>query len=334
MAVETTFPPQAPFFDREQGGWILTRYADVTAALREPRLWPVATRGEELSKTRDEVGRLRLRPDVQETLSAARLSAWQSQMEEPTRQAVRELPTGRPVDLLQEFAKPWCLRLAMLVTGASPHDRERLSKLGNAVFAGTGAPEGSVLKTEAAAATGELDQVFQQLAVPMGEPTFIAISQTSARLLSNAWLALFTHPAEYARLRAHRELMPNAIEELLRFAGIVRRVFRWAIEDLDLGGVRIAKGDRVLLMLASANHDPEQFPAPDHLDVTRRLSPHIALGMGRNSCVGAPLIRMAATIATHALLDRFSEADVALPIEWHLGSGFRFPAAVPVTFRE
>ncbi len=199
------------------------------------------------------------------------------------------------------------------------------------MFAGTGEPDGSHLKSAAAAATAELEQSFR--AIPMGEPTFIAISQTSARLLSNAWLALLSHPAEYSRLRTQPDLMPGAIEELLRYAGIVRRVFRWATEDLDLGGVRIAKGDRTLLMLASANRDPEQFPEPGRLDLSRPVAGHVALGIGRNSCVGAPLIRMAAAVATRAFVQRFQEATIAGPIAWRVGSGFCFPVAVPVWLR-
>lgn len=326
-------PPAAPYFDQERGGWILSRYADVTTALREPRLWPVTAHGEDQSKTRDETGRLRLRPDVQDALSASRLSEWQAQLQQPTRCALDALPRDRPVDLLGEFAKPWCLTVAMLVTGADPADRERLSELGNTVFAGTGAPDGSPQKADAARATAELEQVFEHLGVPMGEPTFIAISQTSARLLSNAWLALVSHPAEYARLRAQPDLMQGAVEELLRYAGIVRRVFRQATEDLDLGGARISKGDRVLLMLASANRDPEQFPLPNRLDVSRHIAGHVSLGMGRNSCVGAMLIRMAAGVATRAFVETFAEAEVAGPVEWHMGSGFCFPVAVPVWLR-
>jgi cytochrome P450 len=321
-------PPRVPYFDPERGGWIFSRYADVVSALRDPRLWPVVAHGEDQAKTRDEIGRLRLRPDVQEALSASKLAEWQAQMEQPTRCALEAVTADRPIDLLGEFAKPWCLTLAMLVTGADPGERGRLSELGNSVFVGTGEPDGSALKANAAAATAELERVFERLGVPMGEPTFIAISQTSARLLSNAWLALLRHPSEYARLRAEAHLMPGAIEELLRYAGIVRRVFRWATEDLELGGVKIVKGDRVLLMLASANRDPEQFPEPNCLDVARSLATHVSLGMGRNSCVGAPLIRMAAAVATRALVERFGEAEVAGPVEWHVGSGFCFPKAV------
>ena len=116
--------------------------------------------------------------------------------------------------------------------------------------------------------------------------------------------------ASIARLRAHPELLPGAIEELLRYAGIVRRVFRRATANVDLGGVRIAEGELAVLMLASANRDPEQFPDPDRLDLTRPITSHVALGTGRNSCVGAMLIRMAASVATGALTATFAERTI------------------------
>jgi cytochrome P450 len=165
----------------------------------------------------------------------------------------------------------------------------------------------------------------------MGEPAFVALSQTLPRLLANCWLALLRHPAEFARLRSHPELLPNAVEELLRYAGIVRRVFRRATADLDLGGVRIANGDLAMLMLASANRDPDQFPDPNRLDLARPIATHVSLGTGRNSCVGAMLIRMAASVATAALTARFAAATAHPVPEWRLGSGFCFPAAVNVT---
>ena len=167
----------------------------------------------------------------------------------------------------------------------------------------------------------------------MGEPAFVALSQTLPRLLANAWLALVRHPDEYARLRAHPDLMPGAIEELLRYAGIVRRVFRRATANVDLGGVRIAEGDLAVLMLASANRDPEQFPDPDRLLLARPVTSHVALGTGRNSCVGAMLIRMAASVATGALAAKFAEATFSSVGGWRTGSGFCFPASVYVTLR-
>ena len=114
----------------------------------------------------------------------------------------------------------------------------------------------------------------------------------------------------------------------------MRRVFRRATANVDLGGVSIATGRLAVLMLASANRDPEQFPDPDRLDLARAVTSHVALGTGRNSCVGAMLIRMAASVATGALTASFAEATIrAVWANGASGPGFCFPASVYVTLR-
>lgn len=326
--------PEAPRFDPAKNAWVLGRYSDVWAALREPHLWPVGGKREIQPETRDDAGKLKQRAAMLDALSASRLEEWRPRLEALTQPALDRLPTGRSVDLFAEFALPWGLSLAILVTGADPADSPRLSSLGNRVFAATGAGDGdAALRADAAAATAELERIFETGPIPMGEPAFVALSQTLPRLLANAWLALVRHPAEFARLRAHPELMPGAIEELLRYAGIVRRVFRRATADVYLDGVFITEGELAMLMLASANRDPDQFPDPDRLLLERPVTSHVALGTGRNSCVAAMLIRMAASVATGALTAQFAEAEFNSVGGWHTGSGFCFPASVFVTLR-
>src|ERR1019366_3606559 len=300
--------PQAPHFDPAQEAWVVSRYPDVWAALRHPHLWPVNGKRKIQPETRDDAGRLKERAAMLDALSASRLEAWRPHLEALTHSALQRLPADRSVDLLSEFALPWGLDLAILVTGADPADNRRLSDLGSRVFAATGGDQAPAGRADAAAATAELERILRASPIPMGEPTFVALSQTLPRLLARAWLALVRHPPEFAVLRARPELMPGAIEELLRYAGIVRRVFRRATADIDLGGVRIAEGELAVLMLASANRDPEQFPDPDRLLLARPAAGHVSLGTGRNSCVGALLIRLAASVATGALAAEFADA--------------------------
>jgi len=326
-------PPQAPYFDRAAGAWVLSRYGDVLAAFREPRLWPIGQRGEDQLAVRDETGKLRVREDLLDMISPAKVAQWQPKLEALADSAAERLPRERPVDLLSEFAQPWCLTLAMWVTGAEAEDRERLAELGSQVYAGTGQPQDSPLRARAAAAAAELERIFEARVARMGEPTLVGVSQTLPRLLVNGWLALLRHPAEWARLRDRPDLMPRAIEELLRYASIVPALFRRAVEDVELGGAQIAEGQRVHLMVGSANRDPEQFPDPNRLDVTRRITTHVTLGTGRNSCVGAILIRMAAGATTGALLRTFGQADLTGAVEWRTGSGFCWPSAVYIIGR-
>jgi cytochrome P450 len=119
---------------------------------------------------------------------------------------------------------------------------------------------------------------------------------------------------------------------MLRYAGIVRRVYRRSTADVEVGGVVIPQGDLTALMLATANRDPAQFPEPDRLDVSRPVPSHFALGYGRNSCVGGNPVRMAVAIATTVLVTTFSGAKLTSQTSWTSGSGFLFPTSVDVTF--
>lgn len=325
-----TETPQPAYFDSAKRVWILSRYADVLAALQHPHLWPVGGGEREIeSESRDEAGRLKMRSDVLARFSQANLAEWRPRMEAEAVRILKELPAERPVDLFREFALPWGLAVAMLATGADPADGEKLGALGTRVFAATGAAEDSPLRADAAAATAELEGIFQH--VPLGEPTFVALSQTMARLLASCWLALVSHPGEYGRLRAQPELMPAAVEELLRFSGIVSRVYRRSTAAVELGGVTIAKGELAALMLATANRDPAQFRDPGRVDITRPVASHFSLGYGRNSCVGGNPVRMSVAVATTALVSTYRSAKLTRDVEWRTGSGFQFPAVVEVT---
>jgi cytochrome P450 len=332
MLTDPSTPPRPTeaHFDPAQKAWVLSRHQDVWAALREPHLWAVSGKREIQPETRDEGGRLLQRAALLESLSASFLEAWRPRLETETFTALLRLPTGQPVDLLRDFALPWGLTLATIVTRADPAITGQLADLGRRVFAATGEGADAGLRADAAAATAELERVFESGPIPMGEPAFVALSQTLPRLLASGWLALVRNPGEFARLRSDPHLLPGAIDELLRYAGIVRRVFRRATADVHLGGVKIAKGDLVVLMLASANRDPNQFADPDRLDLARVATSHVALGTGRNSCIGAALIRMAASVATGALTTTFSSIRSNSVSEWRLGSGFCFPASVYV----
>lgn len=325
--------PEAPRFDAAMDAWVLSRYADVALALQEPALWPVGAGREIETEIRDEAGRLSQRAAILNALPASRAAEWQPRMSEMAHRALDRLSADSAVDLYGEFAKPWGLDLAMLVTAADPGDRERLATLSDRVFAPTGIRVDSHLKRDAAVAGSEMGLLLKNGPIPMGEPTFVALSQTTPRVLASFWLALLQHPAEWARLHQRPELLPGAIEELLRYAGIVNSVRRRATADIELAGVQISTGDRVILMLASANRDPAQFPDSDRLDVTRRFAGQLALGSGRNSCVGAMLVRLAALISTGALVERFAGAELSGPIEWCEGDRFQWPASVPALLR-
>ena len=139
---------------------------------------------------------------------------------------------------------------------------------------------------------------------------------TTVNLIASGTLALLTHPAEMARLRADPSLLPAAVEELLRFTSPVNHANdRFTTEEVPVGGVVIPAGEWVLPATSSANRDPARFPGPDRLDLGRDTSGHVAFGYGIHYCLGAPLARMEAEVALGALLLRFPGMSLAVPAE-------------------
>ena len=102
---------------------------------------------------------------------------------------------------------------------------------------------------------------------------------------------------------------------------------------MSIGRASVAPGDRVILMLSAANHDPAQFPEPGRLGVRRDAAGHLAFGRGAHSCPGAPLIRMAVAVATDALLSMTSAVEPVGEVEWIGGFAIRAPASLPVVLR-
>jgi cytochrome P450 len=141
----------------------------------------------------------------------------------------------------------------------------------------------------------------------------VAGHETTVNLIGNGMLALLRHPERLAELRADPELTPRAVEEFLRFDGPVDlATFRHTTEPVEIGGTVIPPGEVVLVALASANRDPEQYPAADDLDLHRDAS-HLAFGFGLHHCLGAPLARLEGDVAFRTLLARFP--DLALACE-------------------
>jgi cytochrome P450 len=133
---------------------------------------------------------------------------------------------------------------------------------------------------------------------------FAAGHETTANLIGNGMLALHRNPDQLERLRREPALIPNAIEELLRYDSSVQLSARVAMQETELGGQTIAAGETVVTLLGAANRDPAKFADPDRLDVARRDIRPISFGGGIHFCLGAQLARLEGEIAFASLLRR------------------------------
>jgi hypothetical protein len=164
--------------------------------------------------------------------------------------------------------------------------------------------------------------------------TLVGGVETTTNLIATGLLALLRHPDQWARVRAEPAIIPNAVEELLRYESPIQHTARVAAHDTVLGGRRIARGQAVIAVLASANRDPAAFPDPDRLDVARTGNRHLAFGWSTHRCFGAPLARLEAHLAFAALAERVGMVPPPEPVVWRGDAGaFRGLESLPVALR-
>jgi cytochrome P450 len=162
--------------------------------------------------------------------------------------------------------------------------------------------------------------------------TMVGGYETTSNLIGSGLLTLLRNPDQLDQLRSMPDLMPSAVEELLRFESPIQHTGRLAPENTELGGVRIGKGQALLVLLGAANRDPDQFSDPDRLDLARRDNRHLAFGWSSHFCFGASLARAEGSIALDRVLQRFPGLQLATDtVTWRSNPGFRGPAALPVT---
>ncbi len=164
----------------------------------------------------------------------------------------------------------------------------------------------------------------------------VAGYETTVGLIGNGTLALLQHPNQLQKLRDDPSLIKDAIEELLRYATPFEvSSERFAREDVAIGETVIPKGEMVLAVMAAADRDPERFPEPDTLEITRTDNKHLAFGKGIHFCLGAPLARMEGQIAIGTLLQRMPNLRLKGSPEsltWRPGMIMRGLQGLPVEF--
>ncbi len=144
---------------------------------------------------------------------------------------------------------------------------------------------------------------------------FIAGNETTRNTITGGLVAFAENPEQWALLRADRSLVDKAVEEILRYTSAVTHFFRTAAVDTSIGGVTVARGDKIFLSYTSANRDAEVFgPTADCFDIARSPNPQLAFGFGAHFCLGAALARLEVRVLLEEMLDRFTTFELAGPV--------------------
>jgi cytochrome P450 len=344
------------------------RHADITRMFRENQVFSssnlVATMGaamgERIILGMDEPEHRRHRALVSVAFRQRSLARWEEVL---VRRVVDDLIDGfvdrGRADLVPEFTFPFPTKVVAGVLGLPTEDFRAFQRWAiDIISLNTNWERGVAAGEEIKAYLGEIladrrraprDDLISDLATTEldGEKlddeeifSFLRLLlpagiETTFRSSGNLLYLLFTHPEQLAAVRADRSLLPQAIEEALRFEPPLLLTARVAIADTELGGVKIPAGSSVAPMLGSGNRDPRVYPDPDRFDIFRDPRQHISFGHGVHVCLGMHLARMETRVAVNALLDRLPglrlDEKAAAELDAHIhGQIFRSPTCLPV----
>lgn len=331
--------------------WLVTRYEDVRRGLADPRLsldkqhalpgnyagmrLPPALDANLLNM--DPPDHTRIRRLVSQAFTPQRVERLRAPIRRTAESLLDAFPAEAPVDLVAAYAAPLPIVVICDLLGVPESERRDFrgwtdvlvapdpsrpesakaavgGMLGylTALIAGKRAQPGEDLLSAMIEARDEGRRLSEDELLSLAFLILFAGYENTVQLIGNAVLALLTHPEQLAALRADRELLPAAVEELMRFdTPAPLSIRRFPLQDVDFGGVTVPAGETVLLSIASANRDPARFADPDRLDLDRAAAGHLTLGHGIHYCVGAPLARLETEIALDALLTRFPSLALA-----------------------
>ena len=348
---------------RAARAWVLTRHADVTSVLRDPRFLADDRKVPRLRKqleqrvergyvTREEADRntmlrtdppdhTRLRSLVSKAFTPRSVEALRPRIEQIVDELLDAAAKHDRIDVIRELAYPLPVIVIAEMLGIPPADREQFKRWSDDLAAqlGFGNDLETLRRGRAAgqalraylepilearrrepredlisglvAAHDEGDRLTEDEVFSTITLLLVAGNETTTNLIGNGLLALLGHPDQLDMLRWDPDLMPNAVEELLRYDSPVQATSRVVLEDVDVNGHAVRAGDELFLLMGAANRDPEAFARPEELDVTRQDIRHLSFGHGIHYCLGAPLARIEAPVALNALIQRFPDMRLA-----------------------
>lgn len=359
-------------YSAKRATWVVSRLEDVRAALRDTdkiNSSQGVTRvrmAADLVVVTDGQQHSRLRKQVQPAFTKRALDSWQVITGHLATELVDNVLANPGCNVVEELAIPMPLRVIAGILGIPETDIADFRRWSEGAvqlinFAPT--PSGLVNVAKAVSAALALRRYFlKQLArghlkgsdTVLGrliehstdgsltdEQLFyiavlllIAGNETTMNLLGGMFEAFARNPQEYDKIRANPDLIPMAIEELLRFTSPIQNLYRYTCADYDIGGVTIPSGSRVLLSFGAANRDPLAFDDPDAFIADRNPRMHVAFGYGAHMCIGASLARMEAEAVLRELVGRVERISTTGRTIWSTNSSLRGPTRLSVRLHE
>ena len=333
------------YHNEELGFWVLSRYADVEAAARRPEIFSSAQgvgpdRQEGASMiTKDPPEHTRLRKLVSKAFTPRMVSQLEPHIRAITDELLDAVIDKGAFDLVQDLAYPLPVIVIAEMLGVDPERRDDFKRWSDDVIHIVAAGQNEarmaqymesweafkayfveMIEVRRRAPRDDLVSALVQAqeerdALTLSELLnaclllLVAGNETTTNLIGNGALALFTHVEEGLKMRQQPEFISGMIEEVLRYDSPIQGTFRTTTEAVDVRSVTIPADSKVLLLWASANRDAEVFPDPDRFDIERPIDRHLAFGIGIHFCLGAPLARLEARIATETILRRMHRVE-------------------------
>ncbi|MEK3886271.1 cytochrome P450 family protein [Bacillus sp. FSL K6-3431] len=355
-----------------QYAWMITRYEDALAALKDQRFIKDYTKLYEEDMEHADVfsqnmlfadlpDHKRLRGLVSKAFTPQIIAGMRDRIQEITDELLDKIAGKENVNLIDEFAFPLPIIVICEMLGIPTEDRDKFRIWSNSLienpngepaedvqqhmnefvdylgkrFAVVRENPGENLISKLIITEEQGDQLTEQELFGVVTLLIIAGHETTVNLIGNGVMALLEHPKQLQLLKSQPELIHTAIEEVLRYNDPVEfSTSRWAGENLEFKGKSIHKGDLVIVVLNSANHDPNHFKDPEIFDISREKSKHLAFGKGIHACLGAPLARLEAEIAINSFIQRYPNIKLNADkndLEWRSGMIVRGVKELPVS---
>ncbi|MEU5694396.1 cytochrome P450 [Actinosynnema sp. NPDC020468] len=349
--------------------WLATRYADVRLVLGdrrfsraasvdhdEPRMSPGRRPGGILAM--DPPDHTRLRTLVAKAFTGRRVELLRPRVADLATGLIRDMKAaGQPADLVEDYALPIPVAVICELLGVPAADRPRFRVWSDAALSTSGltAEEFGRNRTELLDYMGGLiarhreepaddlmtalieardvrDRLSEEELVDLCVGILIAGHETTASQIPNFVYTLLEQPRRWRRLVENPDLVPAAVEELLRFVplGAGAGFARYATEDVEVGGVLVRAGEPVLVAIGAANRDGLRFDSADELVLDRADNHHVGFGHGVHHCLGAPLARLELQEALLALLRDLPDLRIAGDITWKTQMLVRGPRSMPI----